>query len=479
MTDFRMGAASTSAAEETLGERAFKSTGGTVARKMKDRFADVFNVKDYGAVGDGAADDTAAIQAAIMAADGAAVYLPSGSYKTTSMLTITSGKLVGSSRGASVLLPATGTTALKVYGSHIEVSDIGITFSGSNANNVGILVGGGGNLQYGGYNRFHRVKLMGSGKTGIGLRSRLSLECVVEDSYFEAWDRGLSLEIYATTALSNAWTIKGSKIRVNTTGLVFGGDTYLYGNTLEGNDLGVQDVDVVGTQNARLYSFGNHYENNGGATPTNVKLDYPNSQHTFTGDNFGGAAASRDIVVTAAAQVAVFGGALANGVTLSAGFLYGWGVSPAAFSTSLSGTGQVFRSQKDRITEYLGQNANQPYQWTVITRFENSALILTRVAPTYGGTVNFAANTANEFVVTPTDGNPWTAQAPTNMNAGQRITIRVVNSTGGALGAITWNAAFKMAAWTNPATGFSRAIDFQYDGTNWIEVSRTPSDVPN
>ncbi len=55
--------------------------------------AAIHNVKDYGAVGNGAADDTAAIQSAINAATatlgrGEAVYFPAGVYKLTSTLTI-------------------------------------------------------------------------------------------------------------------------------------------------------------------------------------------------------------------------------------------------------------------------------------------------------------------------------------------------------------------------------------------------------
>ena len=52
-----------------------------------------FNVLDYGAVGNGIADDTAALQAAIDAAgvNGGAVYFPAGNYKITSSLTLSNG----------------------------------------------------------------------------------------------------------------------------------------------------------------------------------------------------------------------------------------------------------------------------------------------------------------------------------------------------------------------------------------------------
>jgi hypothetical protein len=51
----------------------------------------VVNVKAYGAAGDGAADDTAEIQAAIdsVAATGGVVYFPVGTYKLSAALTVT------------------------------------------------------------------------------------------------------------------------------------------------------------------------------------------------------------------------------------------------------------------------------------------------------------------------------------------------------------------------------------------------------
>lgn len=59
------------------------------ARSLPERFADWYNVKDYGAIGDGSTDDTVAIQAAITAcgaADGGTVLLPPGNYKVTATI---------------------------------------------------------------------------------------------------------------------------------------------------------------------------------------------------------------------------------------------------------------------------------------------------------------------------------------------------------------------------------------------------------
>jgi hypothetical protein len=58
------------------------ATGSTTARSLANRFADVVNVKDFGAVGDGIADDRDNIQAAIDAVGtSGSVYLPAGIYK--------------------------------------------------------------------------------------------------------------------------------------------------------------------------------------------------------------------------------------------------------------------------------------------------------------------------------------------------------------------------------------------------------------
>jgi hypothetical protein len=60
---------------------------GAVQRTVQSKLRDVVSVKDFGAVGDGVTDDTAAIQAAIDSVAGpVCVLLPAGTYKTTSTI---------------------------------------------------------------------------------------------------------------------------------------------------------------------------------------------------------------------------------------------------------------------------------------------------------------------------------------------------------------------------------------------------------
>jgi len=81
------------------------STGSTTARSLATRFAEVTNVKDYGAVGDGSTDDAPAIQAAIDAAttNGGSVFFPQGTYSVEAIILLKTGvSLIGNRREATI-----------------------------------------------------------------------------------------------------------------------------------------------------------------------------------------------------------------------------------------------------------------------------------------------------------------------------------------------------------------------------------------
>lgn len=120
------------------------ATGSATPRQLQDRFADVVNVKDYGAKGDGVTDDTATIQAAITAGAGKRIIIHGGGnylFSTLSIaatrteLCIEEGAILTTSTAGSV---ANGTSAITVSAANVTISGSGkivspATFDGSNA----------------------------------------------------------------------------------------------------------------------------------------------------------------------------------------------------------------------------------------------------------------------------------------------------------------------------------------------------------
>lgn len=72
-----------------------QSGAGAVTRSAQSKMRETVSVKDFGAVGDGIADDTSSIQAAInsFASGKGSIYFPAGSYKITSTISIAKDRL--------------------------------------------------------------------------------------------------------------------------------------------------------------------------------------------------------------------------------------------------------------------------------------------------------------------------------------------------------------------------------------------------
>ena len=84
---------------------------GATQRTALEKFRDVVSVKDFGAVGDGVADDTAAINAALAAHK--SVYLPTGTYKTTSPILLNDSNLLNGAGISSVIKNTTGSSVIR------------------------------------------------------------------------------------------------------------------------------------------------------------------------------------------------------------------------------------------------------------------------------------------------------------------------------------------------------------------------------
>ena len=74
---------------------------GAVRRSIRDKLADIASVRDFGAVGDGIADDTLAIQTALTAAT--AVFVPPGIYRVTATLPVGYGQSFYGSGAGSII----------------------------------------------------------------------------------------------------------------------------------------------------------------------------------------------------------------------------------------------------------------------------------------------------------------------------------------------------------------------------------------
>lgn len=97
---------------------------GSVARTALAKMRDLFNVKDFGAIGDGVADDTVPVQAAVTAAlaAGATLRVPAGTYKLVNKITGTGAfSLIGDGYGVSKFSWPSSSTA-STSGFEITVS---------------------------------------------------------------------------------------------------------------------------------------------------------------------------------------------------------------------------------------------------------------------------------------------------------------------------------------------------------------------
>lgn len=178
-------------AEGTMAAPDFTAGGtGAVTRSSNDKFSDLVSVRDFGAIGDGLADDTLAIQQALASHD--CVFVPEGTYLITAPITLSDGQaLTGAGQKAVIKCQSNLFNAIDVPASHTGISSlrleggaVGIALAGGVAEcvqnavtdvtiagaAVGIRLDGGGNASFPCYwNNFNRVLVEQPGTHGVHL----------------------------------------------------------------------------------------------------------------------------------------------------------------------------------------------------------------------------------------------------------------------------------------------------------------------
>jgi hypothetical protein len=242
---------------------------------------ETFNVKQFGAKGDGATDDTVAIQAAVTAAAGGMVTFPPGTYVITeriSYTTTTTGAagahLVGAGMGKTIIdnrvvanscFYFAGAANRPQIGPSIEGMTILTTTRPATSNGVEVFA------------TLHAVirDLNIIGLSGDGIRITCAtgdpdgpIETLVTNCRVEACLHGLNCNVAAGFTQVSYLTVMHTYFVANTTGCRYIGQAGLFiGNSFVENTGKGMDVVHNGANNQMLAMVTNTFENNGG-TPT-------------------------------------------------------------------------------------------------------------------------------------------------------------------------------------------------------------------
>jgi len=333
---------------------------GATQRTALDKLRDVVSVKDFGAAGDGTADDTAEIQAALDAvpAIGGCVYFPAGTYVVSAPLVVDSNTvLVGDGMYVSKLSATTAFTSSQamVYANaenNITIEDLG--FFGNTNGTLG--AGTGIHLKNGTRNQVRSCYVENTTQAGIryeeqntGIIESCVLQACGRTGYTDNHgvmvysDAASAIQTYSIKVLSN--TIATSFRKGITTfsnlslyDLLISGNTVTgsgLGNIYVGGDTGAthDKIRIVGNYcqsspvNIQIGSTsnsvvdGNNCDNNSGSS----NIGFVNSTDLVISNNVVQNSAVHGITFIAAAgqrneQIAIIGNIVRNSNRITAGF---------------------------------------------------------------------------------------------------------------------------------------------------------------
>ena len=507
---------------------------GSVATNVEFKLAQIVSVKDFGAVGNGAVDDTDAVQAAFNYAlslqantfsggsGGVTIYFPRGIYNVTDLTLapasgLISTSIAGEGRSSELIYKGVGGTCLTVKNNNLFRIVGLMVINNSTGTNTGIKL---------------QTTTPGSSSTNallqnvqiLGFAENLVIGSVTDNAASEVLC--MNVTIGGQSVATNGIVVRGATPNTNSLSLHFincavntctyafqySGSTSTSNNSLTFTGFEASDCDVD-------FRFD---------TPCHVTINGHHSEGSTVGwkliETATGTAACPPMYMSfdnancpqasGVDSILAWPGSYSfNSIDLqSSGLTVGDTASGNRYQLNITGktlpityapgsqsvifVNQLPASSSGSNNQSVGDLAMDYYDTTGTKRtlltwdYSQSPLLTglkfgtqwaqTQVAPTYGTTVNIDASLGSFFTVTATNATAFLIAAPTNGQEGQTITIRVRNTSGGALGTVSWASAYKKAAFTEPANGFSRAITFEYIGAfTWVEISQTSANIPN
>jgi len=139
--------------------------------------------------------------------------------------------------------------------------------------------------------------------------------------------------------------------------------------------------------------------------------------------------------------------------------------------------GRQHRAALRELSE-AGYDAEQVPLWDFL--WPEQAGYLERIAVTTSSVVIDVSH-GSEFELTVAHPGDFSILNPRAelVPSGQRLTITIRNISATTLGTVTWDNSYRLAPWLSPASNRSRSIEFRFDGHRWMEIARTPADVPD
>ena len=474
--------------------------------------AGAFNVKDFGAKGDGGADDAKAFQTAITAAGNVngVVVVPASTtkYVIGSSLNVAPNTTIQGAGGQSptVRLASGANTLFNFLGTR-EAEGLNVTLSnltlesGSRGTGVAIRVRNFTGLFLRDVNINH---------FNLGLWADWGIGVYLYGCNFVLNKRGLQVggvggsggirggarraDPFMDTVVVDACGFAQNELDINDMGssLALGGIVIrnssffeAYANPVSGKSLYIRLANRKG-----ITVYGNWFE---GGQPSRTCVYLGNHDHdgSATGMCYGAAIFSNDFLQTGSSGTVGVDIARCEAATVFANcFEFAPGNSPVrlADTAGRNTIGQnaylVYPDREGYVNPIAGSAVNnQILDPRLPARFGDELQVAGRVASgvttlAYTNKISTDAAAANYFTIAVTDRNPFTIQEPARPIPGQQIIYEIRNSSGGAMGDITWGPAFQLAGpFMAPASRRRRTISFYYNGAAWIETARAAADI--